>query len=79
MIRFSSKGNKRSQNIIELTYLTTHNWQKWKGTFKTCPSHEIHREKAVGLKNWNYTLQKYDLCVQFEAISLKFDILSIIA
>ena len=35
--------------------LTTHNWQKWKRVFLTCPYHEIYRVEAIGLKNFNYT------------------------
>ena len=35
--------------------LTTHNWQKWKRVFLTCPCHEIYRDEAVGLKSCKYT------------------------
>ena len=38
-------------------YLTTHNWQKWKSTFLTCPCHKIYSEQAVGLESSNYTLK----------------------
>ena len=39
----------------------------------------MYREEAIGLKRYNYTY--YDFCeyVKFEAISWKFDILSITA
>ena len=32
--------------------LTTHNWQKWKRVFLTCPCYEIYRVEAVDLKNF---------------------------
>ena len=35
--------------------LMSHNWQKWKRVFLTCPCHDIYRVEAVGLKNSNYT------------------------
>ena len=35
-------------------WLTAHNWQKWKSTFRTCHCHEIYREEAAGLKNSNW-------------------------
>ena len=62
------------------SYLTAHNWQKWKSTFFTCHCYEIHREGAVGLKSSNYTLKKFnffDFCeyVKFGTISLKIGIL----
>ena len=33
---------------------TTHNWQKLKSTFLTCPFHKIYRVEAVDLKSSNY-------------------------
>ena len=35
--------------------LTAHKWQKWKRVFLTCPSHEIYKDEAVGLKSCKYT------------------------
>ena len=35
--------------------LTTHNWQKWKRVFLTCPCHKIYRDEAVRLKSCKYT------------------------
>ena len=37
------------------TYLTAHNWQKWKRVFLTHPYHKIYRDEAVGLKSCKYT------------------------
>ena len=53
----------------------------WKKVFLTCPCHEIYRDEAVGLKKLQIYFKNYDLCeyVEFGAISLKFDILSITA
>ena len=46
-----------------------------------CPGHEIYRDEAIGLKKLQIYLKNYDLCeyVEFGAISLKIDILSITA
>ena len=38
--------------------LTTHNWQKWKRVFLTCPCHEIFRDEADGLKSCKYIWKK---------------------
>ena len=43
--------------LVWLSFLTAHNWQKWKG-FLTCPCAKIYRVEAVGLKSSNYTLNK---------------------
>ena len=42
--------------VIQLSsWLTAHNWQKWKRVFLTCLCHEIYRDEAVGLKSCKYT------------------------
>ena len=63
------------------SYLTAHNWQKWKRVFLTCPCHKVYRDEAVGLKSLKIYLKNYDFCenVKFGAISWKFDIWSITA
>ena len=45
------------ESLVQLTWLTVHNWQKWKSIFLTCPCHKIYREEAVGLKSSNYALK----------------------
>ena len=43
------------QNVLQWYSLTTHNWQKWKRVFLTCPCQKIYRGEAVGLKSCKYT------------------------
>ena len=60
----------------------THNWQKWKSIFLTCPWHGFYKEEAVCLKNVLILYFKnYEFCeyVKFGTISWTFDILSITA
>ena len=47
----NSNGSSQWHNCI----LTTHNWQKWKRVFLTCPCHDIYRYETVGLKSCKYT------------------------
>ena len=54
--------------------LTTHNWQKWKRVFLTCPCHEIYRDEVVGLKQIYFKNYDFFENVKFGAISWKFDI-----
>ena len=75
--------NAPRSHVIFLTgfvLLTAYNWQKWKRVFLTCPSNEIYRDEAVGLKSCNYSW-KITIYVNmgFGAISWKIDILLITA
>ena len=54
---FATKVGKFNQRGSPLSWLTAHNWQKWKRVFLTCPCHEIYRDEAVGLKSCKYTLK----------------------
>ena len=38
-----------------ISFLTTHNWQKWKRVFLTCPCHKSYGDEVVGLKSCKYT------------------------
>ena len=42
---------------MRMLNLTAHNWQKLKRVFLACPCLEIHKDEAVGLKSFKYTLK----------------------
>ena len=49
------KYNFLNINPSNMIVLTTHNWQKWKRVFLTCPCHKIYRDEAVDLKSGKHT------------------------
>ena len=55
--KFELDAKRQQQRAVGWTWLTAHNWQKWKSAFLTCQCHEISRVEAVGLKKSNYAFK----------------------